>query len=122
MLAAAGVGVLVQRRAVEQPQAVAVAGEVGRHPIENHADAGLVQQVDEIHEVLRRAVAAGGRIMAQRLIAPTGRQRVLVDRQQLDVRVAHLRAVLGQLVGQVAVAQPAVGSSPGRFQLPRWTS
>ena len=47
VLAAAGVGVLVQRRAVEQPQSVAVAGKMGRHPIQDHADAGLVQHVEQ---------------------------------------------------------------------------
>ena len=106
VLAAARIGVLVERRAVEQPQAVAVAGEMGRHPVEDHADAVLVQHVDEIHEVLRRAVAAGGGVVAHRLVAPTGRQRMLADRQQFDVRVADLLAVLGQLMGQIAVAQP----------------
>ena len=92
VLALAGIGVLVQRGAVEPPQAVAVAGEVGRHPVEDHADAVLVAEVDEVHEVLRRAVAAGGRVVADRLVAPTGRERMLADRQQLDVRVAHLLA------------------------------
>ena len=42
MLAAAGIGMLVQGRAVELPQAVAVAGEVGGHPVEDHADVVLV--------------------------------------------------------------------------------
>ena len=107
MLAAARIGVLVQGRAVELPQAVAVAGEVGRHPVEHHADVVLVAEIDEVHEVLRRAVAAGGRVVADRLIAPTGRKRVLAHRQQLEVRVAHLLAVIDQLVGQLAIGQPA---------------
>ena len=47
-------------RAVEHDRAVLVVGKVRRHPVEDHADAVLVQQVDEIHEVLRRAVAAVG--------------------------------------------------------------
>ena len=104
---------LVERRAVELPQAVAVAGEMGRHPVQHHADAVLVAEVDEVHEILRRAVAAGGRVVAHRLVAPTGRERMLADRQQLDVRVAHLLAVLDQLMGQLAVAQPAAGIVAG---------
>ena len=95
---------------------------MGRHPVDNHADAVLVAVVDEIHEIFRRAVAAGGRVVADRLIAPTARKRMLADGQQLEVGVAHLLAVVDQLMGQLAIAQPAVGSSPGRFQLPRWTS
>ena len=33
---------------------------------------------------------------------------MLADRQQLDVRVAHLLAVVDQLVGQLAIGEPAV--------------
>ena len=81
--------------------------EVGRHPVDDHADAVLVAVIDEVHEVLRRAVAAGGGVVADRLVAPAAGERVLADRQQLDVRVAHLLAVLDELRGQLAVAQPA---------------
>ena len=49
------VGVLVQVRAVEIGQAVFVVGKVRRHPVEDDADAVLVQVVDQVHEVLRRA-------------------------------------------------------------------
>ena len=50
MKALARVGVLVEVRAVEKGQAVLVGREVRRHPIENHADAVLVQVVDEVHQ------------------------------------------------------------------------
>ena len=113
MLAAARIGVLVERRAVELPQAVAVAGKMRRHPVHHHADAVLVAKVDEVHEILRAAVAAGGGVIAHRLVAPTGRKRVLADRQQLQVRVAHLLAIIDQLMGQLAIAQPAVGIVAG---------
>ena len=53
MVALARVGVLVQVRAVEEAQPVRVPGEVRRHPVEHHADAVLVQHIDEMHEVLR---------------------------------------------------------------------
>ena len=60
-------------------------------------------------EVVGRAEATGRREVADGLIAPRGVQRVLADRQQLDVGVAHHLAVLGQLRGQIAVVQEAVG-------------
>ena len=107
MLAAARIVVLVQRGAVEAAQAVAVAREVGGHPVDDHADAVLVAVIDEVHEILRRAVAAGGGVVADGLIAPTAGERMLADRQQLDVRVAHLLAVVDQLMGQLAIGQPA---------------
>ena len=71
VLALSRIGMLVKMRAVEHPQAVAVAREVGRHPVEHHADAVLVAMVDKVHEVLRRAVAAGGGIVADRSDNPS---------------------------------------------------
>ncbi len=70
MKALARIGVLVEVRAVEVGEAVLVGGEVRGHPVENDADAVLVQVVDQVHEVLRRAVAAGGREVAGGLVAP----------------------------------------------------
>ena len=52
----------------------------------------LVQHVDEIHEILRRAVARGRREVAGRLVAPRAVERMLGDRHQLDVREALLAA------------------------------
>ena len=64
--------------------------------------------IDEVHEILRRAVAAGGGVVADRLIAPASGERMLADRQQLDVREAHLPAVIDQLLGHFAVGEPAI--------------
>ena len=47
------VGVLVKVSAVEVRQAVLVGREMRRHPIENYADAALVQGVDQEHQILR---------------------------------------------------------------------
>ena len=102
------VGMIEQVRAVEVRQAVAVVGEVRRHPVQDDADAALVQHVHEVHEVLRRAEAAGRREVAQRLVAPRSRERMLGDRHQLDVREAHPLAVVGQGDGGLAVGQGPV--------------
>src|ERR1700726_5296523 len=68
--APARIGVLVEVRAVEERQGVLVVREVRRHPVEDDADAALVEVVDQVHEVLRRAVAAGGREEAGHLVPP----------------------------------------------------
>ena len=47
VLALARIGVLVERGAVEAREPVGVAREVGGHPVEDHADAGVVAGVDE---------------------------------------------------------------------------
>ena len=92
----ARVGVLVQVRAIEVRQAVLVGREVRGHPVEDHADAALVQVVDEVHEVLRRAVARARGEVPGDLVAPGAVERVLHDRQQLHVREAKLTDVVGQ--------------------------
>jgi len=60
VLALPRVRVLVQMRPVEVGEPVRVPGEVGRHPVEEHADAALVQMVHEGHEVVRATEAPRG--------------------------------------------------------------
>ena len=55
LLTAVRIGVLVERGAVEAAQRPGVLGEVGGHPVDEHADAGLVQPVDQVPEVVGRA-------------------------------------------------------------------
>ena len=54
---AARIFVLVKMCAIEEREPVLVAREVRRHPVEDHADASVVQRVDQRHQVLRLAVA-----------------------------------------------------------------
>ena len=68
--APAGIGMVVQVRAVEAEQTHLVAREVGGHPVQNHADAGLVAAVNEVHQLQRRAVARRGGVEARHLITP----------------------------------------------------
>ena len=53
MLAEPRVEVLVEGRAVEPSERPLVAREVRGHPVDDHADAALVQVVDEPAEVVR---------------------------------------------------------------------
>ena len=106
--AAARIGVLEQRAAVEARERPLVAREVRRHPVEDHADAGLVQAVDEGAELVGRAEARRGREVRGDLVAPRAAERVGHDRHQLDVGEAHVGDVGGQLVGQLEVGQRAV--------------
>ena len=108
MKSLARVGMLVEVRAVEARQPVRVAGKMRRHPVEDHADAAPVQVVDEVHEVLRRAVARGRREVAGHLVAPGAVEGMLHHRQQLHVREAELGYVVGERVRQLAIAQVAV--------------
>ena len=102
------IAVLVEVCAVEEADPVLVGREVRRDPVEDHADPVLVEVVDEIHEILRSSVAARRREVPRGLVAPGAVERMLHDRQQLDVREAGRRHVLGQERRDLAVAERAV--------------
>ena len=55
LFAASRVGVLVERGAVEAAQRPGVLREVGGDPVHDHADAGLVQGVNQMAEFVGRA-------------------------------------------------------------------
>ena len=61
---------LEEMRAVEITQAMLVVGKMRRHPIENHANALLMKIIDQVHQVLGRAVPARGREVTGCLISP----------------------------------------------------
>ena len=100
------VGVLEERRAVVVGEAPRVRGKVHGHHVQDAADAGLVQRVHQVHELLRRAVAAGGAEEARRLVAPRPVERVLAQRHELHVVVAGLREVVHQRLRQLLVGVP----------------
>ncbi len=111
------VRMLVEMRAVESREAVRIVREVRRHPVEDHADAGLVQRVDEVHAILRRAVARGGREVARGLVSPGAVERMLGDGHELHVREAHLRHVVGEMRGDVAIVRQRPVRAPPRSQV-----
>src|SRR4029077_7503784 len=63
LLALARIHVFVEIRAIEFSQAMRVLWKMRRHPIHDHADAGLMTFVDEITEFIWRAEPAGGRVI-----------------------------------------------------------
>jgi hypothetical protein len=110
--------VLVEMGPVEGHQAVLVGREVARHPVQNDADALVVTRLHEVLELGRRAVAAGRREEADRLIAPGPVEGMLGDRQELDVGEAHVLDIRDQLLGKLEVAERPVAvlghPAPGR--------
>ena len=97
-----GVVVLVKGGAVEARQAMLVRREMRRHPVEDHTDTALVAGVDERRKVFWRAVARGRCEHRQGLVAPGATERMLHDRQQLDVGEVELLHVGDQALGQFA--------------------
>ena len=120
MLALPRVGVLEEMSAVEVGEPVRIAREVGGHPVENDADAALMEPIHEGHEVVGPAVAPGGRVVAERLIAPRPVVGVLHEGEELDVGEAHGRHVVRELVGRFAVVEGAIAvirHAPPRAQV-----
>ena len=105
LLAAARVGVLVERGAVEPGQRPLVLREVRRHPVDDDADAGLVGAVDEVAQVVGGAEPRRGRVVRRDLVAPGAAEGVLGQRHELDVGEAGRDDVVDELVGQLAVGQ-----------------
>jgi hypothetical protein len=103
VLTAPRVGVLVEGLAVEPGECERILGEVAGNPVHDHADAGLMQTIDQVSQVIRGAEAAGGGEVPRHLVAPRAAEGMLREREELDVREALSRHVLDQLVGAVAV-------------------
>ena len=100
-----GVGVLVEVGPVEVGQRELVGREVRGHPVQDDPDAGLVELVDQRHQLLRGAVADARGEETGHLVAPRPVERVLHDRQQLDVGEAGPDHVLDQPRSQLLVAE-----------------
>ena len=99
--AALRVGVLVERGAVEAGQRPLVGGEVAGHPVEDHADPGLVQPVDQALEAVGVAEARVGREVGRHVVAPRAAERVLHHRHELDVGEAEVGDVGHERVGDL---------------------
>ena len=103
---------------VEAGQAVVVLAKMPRHPVQQHAQSPFVGPVDEVHEILRRAVATGHRVVTGLLVAPGHVERMLCHRQQLQMGVAHLHRVVDQRMRQFPVVQErAVRTAPPGAQM-----
>ncbi len=114
----ARIGVLVQGGAVEARQAVLVGGEMRRRPVEDDAETRRMGAVDEAGESGRLAEAARRSEEADRLVAPGLVERMLADRQQLDMGVAHVGDIRDELVGELVVGEErSVEMAPPRAEM-----
>ena len=113
MLAARGVGILVQRGAVEASQCERVLGEVGGNPVHDDADAGLMEFLDQILEIVRSAETGIDGVIPGHLIAPRAGEGVFGQRHELDVGETFLGDVVDELVGEVAIILDALLPAAG---------
>ena len=103
VLALAGVGMFVEGGAIEAGEAPLVLREVRGHPVDDHADAAAVENIDHRPQLVGCAVARSWRVVATDLVAPRATERMLGDRQQLDVGEAERDHMVGQLRAELDV-------------------
>src|SRR5207248_3093374 len=77
VLALTRIHVLVEIGAIELGQSVCVLRKMRRHPIHDHADAGLITFVDEMTEIIGRPESAGGSVIICDLITPRALEGML---------------------------------------------
>src|SRR4028119_234512 len=117
MEALAGVSVCEEVRPIKIFHPMLIGGEMGRHPIQNHTNALLMQVVHQIHEILGSPIAAGwgekaGSLMAQRPV-----ERMLSNWHQFYVGKPQPFNIVSQFRSKFPVSKEAISllwhSHPG---------
>ena len=75
----ARIHVFIQVSSVEVDETMDIGWEVRYHPVEDYTYAILMENVYQVHEILRNPKPAGGGIVANRLITPRTVERMLHD-------------------------------------------
>ena len=89
--------VLIEAASVKLRHAPCITREMCRNPVKDNADPLSVQIIHKIHEIIRRAEAAGRCIISRHLIAPRSIQRMFHDRQKFHMSIPHFLHILRQL-------------------------
>src|SRR5713226_5579688 len=77
-------------------------------PVQDHSDAILMQAVNEVHEILRRAVATRRSKVTSSLITPRTIEGVFRNGQKLHMRKTRLSDVFSQSTRHFAIGKRAV--------------
>ena len=102
------IAAFIQRRPIKPGHGKAVLRKMGRHPVQDHTDAGLMHFVDEGAEIVRRSVAAGRGVVSGDLVSPGQVKGMLADAHELNMGVAHILHILHKIVRQLGVIQETV--------------
>src|SRR5450759_2067675 len=103
MVAAARIGVFIERGTIETREAMNIRREMRRNPINDNAEASLVSTIDEARETRRISEPPRWREQSDRLIAPRRIERMFVNGHQLDMGEAEIGDIRDERVGEFLI-------------------
>ena len=106
-----GASVLIERRTVKVRRTEGILREARAGPFHDNADPLPVQCVHHGPELVRSTVPGGGRIETGALVSQRLVQRMLHQRQQLDMGIVHFCRVIRKLLPELRIRHSAVPSA-----------
>ena len=85
----------------ETGEGIVILWKVRRHPVEKDTNTFLMTGIDEVTEVIGRAMARSRRKISRYLVTPGFIQGMFTDRQQFDMRIAQFLDPGDQFLGQL---------------------
>src|ERR1043166_3331018 len=108
MFTFARIEMFVQRGAVESAQRPRIFRKVRRHPVHDHADAMLMQVVDQVTKIVRLTVTSRRCVVVSNLVTPRWTIRMFFKWQKLDVREAHLSDIVGERLSHFTIRERTI--------------
>ena len=85
-----------------------VARKMRGYPVEYYSNAFGVKGIDQLHELLRRAIAARWREVSCKLVTPRSVERVFHDRHELDVCETKIFYITDKLGAHFGIGERTV--------------
>ena len=115
MLSQTGIGMFKNALTVKFSQAMGISCKMRRYPVQNHADSGLVQFIDQVHKILRCSVTGSRCIVAGHLISPGTVKRMLCNTHQFYMGILHLLQIFYDPVRKLPVIVESFGGTVVRM-------
>ena len=104
MFPQAGILMLEEAASVKAGKAVGIFGKMSGHPIQNHADSGLMAAVDKIPKLVGISKPARRGVVVHHLITPGTVEGMLHHGHEFNVCEAHFLHIGNQAVPEFTVA------------------
>src|SRR3989339_750535 len=91
------IGMLIEISSIKIDQAVLIIRKMRGNPVQDHSYPVLMKLIDQVHEVLGRAISGGGCKISHCLVAPGTIKWMFHHRQKFNMGESHLLHVLNQV-------------------------